>query len=98
MSETERLEGQVRLLKRIIERLPLCPDHRDKVRDVCCWCEMERQQRLTSAYGAMKVAGDELVRVIDALREENVLGEWPIVRAALKQLRKSLEAAEGRVV
>ncbi len=48
MSEIERLEGQVRLLKRIVERLPLCPDHRDKVRDTCCWCEMERQQRLTA--------------------------------------------------
>lgn len=47
MDNTERLEGQVSLLKRIVDRLPLCPDHRDKVRGRCCWCEMERQQRLT---------------------------------------------------
>ena len=36
-----RLQSQSSLKSRIIERLPLCPDHRDKVRSGCCWCEVE---------------------------------------------------------
>jgi hypothetical protein len=70
MSEIERLEGHVRLLKRIIERLPLCPDHRDKVRDVC-WLVRDGAAAATNIrLWRHEGGGDELVRVIDALREE----------------------------
>lgn len=32
------LAAQLELAKRIIDRLPLCPDHRDKVRGRCLEC------------------------------------------------------------
>lgn len=32
------LAAQLALAKRIIDRLPLCPDHRDKVRGRCLEC------------------------------------------------------------
>ena len=91
MTETERLEGQVRLLKRIIERLPLCPDHRDKVRDVCCWCEMERQQRLTAGLlEACKRACWTFENLSDA--EEMTEGDAENYRDLLAAIAK----AEGR--
>jgi hypothetical protein len=40
--DLDRLRSQSELKSRVIGRLPLCPDHRDKVRDTCCWCEVER--------------------------------------------------------
>lgn len=43
--DLRKLRKENALLKRIISRLPLCPDHRDKVRDICCWCEVERLRK-----------------------------------------------------
>lgn len=94
MSEIERLEGQVRLLKRIIERLPLCPDHRDKVRDVCCWCEMERQQRLTAdLLAACKFALDYMRHIATPYDDRPGEGYDEIVVAPLVA---AIAKAEGR--
>lgn len=42
--ERELAEARQReaLKSRVIERLPLCPDHRDKIRDRCVECDRER--------------------------------------------------------
>jgi hypothetical protein len=54
-AEVTRLEKQNELQGRIVVRLPLCADHRDKVRDVCATCQAEEM--------AMAV-----VRLVDAIR------------------------------
>lgn len=46
--EIVRLNGQLNLLKRTVSRLPLCPDHRDKVRDRCVECDNERLRKLVN--------------------------------------------------
>mgnify|MGYP003493893326 CR=1 FL=1 len=43
--------------------------------------------RYTAAARELYEASYETLRVIDALREVNVLGEWPVVREALQTLR-----------
>jgi hypothetical protein len=48
MSGLERLQKENALLKRIIDRLPLCPDHRDKIRARCVECDNEELRRRLS--------------------------------------------------
>ena len=44
-----KLEKENELRKRIIDRLPLCPDHRDKIHDRCVECDNENlKMRLKS--------------------------------------------------
>lgn len=44
----DSLRAEVELRKRIIDRLPLCPDHRDTVRDCCVTCELDFVRRETT--------------------------------------------------
>lgn len=40
-----KMQAENALLKRIVDRLPLCPDHRDKVRDRCIECDCEELRK-----------------------------------------------------
>ena len=40
-------------------------------------------------------SSSELIRVIDALGEVNVLGDWPVVREALQSVRAAIAIAKS---
>ena len=58
--------------------------------------ETEANARLIAAAPLLLETSAELIRVIDALREVNVLGDWPVVREALQGLRAAIAKAEGQ--
>lgn len=43
LAALSRKDAELRLRKRIIDGLPMCPDHRDKFRGRCVACELERK-------------------------------------------------------
>lgn len=49
LARFRRLEAVVALQRRIIDRLPLCPDHRDKVTGRCAECGREEAERKLAA-------------------------------------------------
>lgn len=47
MDELTKLKKEIELRKAYMDGLPFCPDHRDKVKGMCCrQCEIERLKRI----------------------------------------------------
>jgi hypothetical protein len=52
--------------------------------------------RLIAASPDLLESCAELVRVLDALGEANVLGEWPVVRETITPIRAAIAKAQGQ--
>jgi len=70
--------------------------HPDRRRDAPDQETADANARLIAAAPLLLETSAELIRVIDALREANVLGDWPVVREALQGLRAAIAKAEGQ--
>ena len=64
--QTAALQKENDLRKRIIDRLPLCPDHRDKFHDVCVVCERDALQSEADGYHQKLCAEIERTRALRA--------------------------------
>lgn len=83
-AEVEQLKAQIRVRKAIMDRLPFCSDHRDKVAGMPCReCQVELLQKELAE--ARKVTKDALRNYATAAIESVDL------RKALKEAKEELE-------
>ena len=82
------VERQLELAKRIIDRLPLCPDHRDKVRGRCLECVNAALLEALETYVAVYRRVMEQANKIDS-------DVWYAVTKAEQKARAAIAQAKG---